>query len=322
MIHPLTLGSLTLPHNLIFGPLAGYSCAPYRVLAEKYSRPAFCCTEMLSAKHLMSPAYDKPRFLYKSSNEGKLCFQLSGNDPKSLATATSRVTDLGADLVDLNCGCPQPKIRKKGVGSRLLETPSLLFTLVSSMRKATTVPLSIKIRIDEKGDYLQAAKAAQDAGADFIVAHGRHWTHGYDVPCQTDKIATLVEALSIPVIANGDAEDMASLTRLVEKTKCAGVMISRAGLGQPWLIAQLIAEANQLPFTPPSLLEITQCYLEHVQGLIPLDGEKLAVLQARKLAKYYFKDIALEKDFFNGINQLTDYMNLHKHCNEFIAHSD
>lgn len=306
LIKPLTLGNKTFPVNIIQGPLAGISCAPFRLLTWQYSQPAFSCTEMISCKTLIhQPRLAQQRFLKKSPAEGPVCFQLASSVPAELAEATKIVTDYGADLIDLNCGCPVKKIRSKGAGSSLLTDPAKLYQLIHAMKQSTHLPVSVKIRVqghsDEKINQ-QIANVVSEAGADFLVVHGRHWTEHYETPCHHDQIKFFVEQLKIPVIGNGDISCIASLNKMLA-TGCAGVMIGRAGVGQPWLINQLIAELNQHTSIKPSPAEIAALFIQHIQGLAALlASETLAILQARKLAKYYARDFSAKTEFCRAIN--------------------
>lgn len=282
----LKIGSLTFDNHLIQGPLAGYSCAPFRVIAHRYGKPAYSCTEMISAKHLTASAQSRKRYLWKDPEEGFCCYQISGNSPDEVQQATSIVADAGADVIDLNCGCPVPKMRKKGVGSALLAKPELLYQCVQAMRAATALPITVKIRVDAaSGDqYNQdVVTAIESAGANAIIVHGRHHTHGYETPCSHREIARVVEMVSIPVIGNGDVEDLSSLETMLQETGCSGVMVSRASVGQPWLFRQLLDPT----YKAPTRQKIGQILMEHVQGLVDLEGEKIGILQTRKLGKYY-----------------------------------
>lgn len=318
MIKPLILGNKTFPVNLIQGPLAGVSCAPFRRLTWQYSQPAFSCTEMISCKTLIhQPALAQQRFIKKDPTEGPVCFQLSSNNPAELAEAVKRVTDYGADLIDLNCGCPVKKIRSKGAGSSLLTNSSKLFQLISAMKNNTHVPVSIKIRVesmsDEKFNH-EVAQVVADAGADFLVVHGRHWTEHYETPCRHEEIQFFVEQLKIPVIGNGDVACAASLKTMFA-TGCAGVMIGRSGVGQPWLIKQLIAEIQQNVFQLPPADEIRLMLLTHVTELAALlQSEKFALLQARKFAKYYARHLPNKGEFYTAVTQCETLLNLQKIC--------
>lgn len=318
MIKPITLGNLTFSSNIIQGPLAGISCAPFRQLVWKYSKPAFSCTEMISCKTLIHQSItSQRRFVAKDPAEGPVCFQLAASEPAELAEATKRVTDCGADLIDLNCGCPVKKICSKGAGSSLLINPTKLYKLMDAMKKSTHVPVSIKIRVEGKSDEkfnAEIAKVVSDAGADFLVVHGRHWTEHYETPCHHDEIKFFVDALKIPVIGNGDIACIDSLMKMFS-TGCAGVMISRAGVGQPWLIGKLIAAMNQVQFTAPSNKEIGFIFLNHVLELAKLLGnEKFAILQARKFAKYYARYLSNKIEFCAAVNSCENLYDLNVIC--------
>lgn len=298
--------------EIIQGPLAGVSCAPFRVLTWRYSEPLYCCTEMISCKTLIhQPLYAQQRFIRKDPREKKLCYQLSANDPAELALATKIVTDYGADLIDLNCGCPKTKIRKKGSGSALLKNPSDLFKLIQAMKQNTSVPVSVKIRVDgrsqEKNNPI-LAKMLNESGVDRVIVHGRHWSEQYDLPCYYPDIQFFVNELTMPVIGNGDIACLDSLKRMIA-TGCKAVMIGRAGVGQPWLIAQLQADLNGQGYKTPPNNEIADIFTEHIEGLIELLGqETIAILQARKFAKYYARRVERRAEFCEAINQCVDFL--------------
>lgn len=322
LIKPLTLGNKTFPVNMIQGPLAGISCAPFRLLTWRYSQPAFSCTEMISCKTILhQPEHAKRRYIVKDPHEGPVCFQLSGSDPLELGEAVKRVTDVGADLIDLNCGCPVNKIRSRGAGSKLLTNPARMYELIRAMKANTHVPVSIKMRVegaDEKFNE-EAARAVSDAGADFLIVHGRHWTQHYETPVRHDAIAYFVDAVKIPVIGNGDIACVDSLRKMLA-TGCAGVMIGRAGVGQPWLIGRLLAELKNEAFVMPTNREIRAVLVEHVQMLAALlQSEKFAMLQARKFAKYYARHLPHRESFHDAVNRCVDLETFVKICDEQLA---
>lgn len=322
MIRPLTLGNKTFTNNIIQGPLAGVSCAPFRALTWRYSKPAFTCTEMISCKTLIHQAeLAEQRFIVKDKTEGPVCFQLSGSDPSELAVATKKATDYGADLIDLNCGCPVKKIRNKGAGSRLLTDTAKLFHLIQAMKNNTSVPVSIKIRVQGNSNEKfneELAKVVSEAGADFLIVHGRHWSENYATPCNYNEIQFFVEALKLPVIGNGDIACLASLQKMFA-TGCAGVMISRSGVGQPWLIGKLQADMKQKNFIVPTTREIGLIFLEHVHELAKLlRKERFAIIQARKFAKYYARGIPNRTEFCIAMNACTSLEKLEKICAEYF----
>jgi tRNA-dihydrouridine synthase B len=323
LIKPLKLGSKTFPINLIQGPLAGVSCAPFRRLTWEYSQPAFSCTEMISCKTLIYNAKSSHhRYITKDPKEGPVCFQLASADPKELAEATKRVTEYGADLIDLNCGCPVKKIRSKGAGSSLLTHPVKLYQLISAMKQNTHLPISIKIRVEGQSNEkfnAEITKVVSEAGTDFLVVHGRHWTEHYETPCHHNQIEFFVNQLKIPVIGNGDIDCVNSLKKMLA-TGCAGVMIARAGVGQPWLIRKLIAEIHQQNFSTPSFKEIGEIFITHIAELAQLlDNEKFSILQARKIAKYYARGLTAKMQFCNEINECDNISDLRSICRHYFV---
>jgi tRNA-dihydrouridine synthase B len=323
LIKPLTLGNKTFPLNIIQGPLAGVSCAPFRLLTWRYSQPAFSCTEMISSKTIIyQPALAQQRYIKKDPQEGPVCFQLSGSDPIEIAEATKRVSDYGADLIDLNCGCPVNKIRSKGAGSSLLMNSNKLYQLITAMKQNTNVPVSIKIRVEGGSNdkfNMEIAKVVSEAGADFLVVHGRHWTEHYETPCNHEQIKFFVDNLKIPVIGNGDIACLTSLKQMFD-TGCAGVMIGRAGVGQPWLINKLVAQMRNEQFVLPTLDEMGAVFMEHVLMLVELLGsEKLAILQARKFAKYYARELPNRMEFNHAVNECVTLTVLQDLCKNYFS---
>lgn len=309
---------LNFTSNIIQGPLAGISTAPFRRLIWKYSQPAFTCTEMISAKTLIHGSdVLKKRFITIAPDEGAVCFQLSGNNPIEIAEAVKRATDYGASAIDLNCGCPVTKIRKKGAGSRLLSTPQTLYQLMMAMKQNTHLPVSIKIRVDSHTEDKfndEIIKAVNDAAPDFLIVHGRNWREHYETPCRHDEIKYFVENSKVPVIGNGDIACIDSLKKMLA-TGCAGVMIARAGMGQPWLMAKLMAELNGKNYETPCSREIADVFVEHITTLsVLLNSEKFAIIQARKFAKYYARHISDRFLFCEKVNACEDIATLRQIC--------
>jgi nifR3 family TIM-barrel protein len=314
---------LTFKKRLIQAPLAGYSCAPFRVLAQRYGQPDFCCSEMLSAQDMCHNPKPKKRYSHKSAEEGLLCVQLAGNKPEYLAEAAQKAMAWGADFIDLNCGCPQPKIRKKGLGSYLLADDEHLYRLVHAIKNAVSVPVFAKIRVDASSDdgfNRDVAQAIEAAGAAAITVHGRHWTYDYDIAVSYEDIAQIKACVTIPVIGNGDIYDTASAKKMLTATGCDAVMIARASVGQPWIFEQIYQELQGNVFIPPSLDDIKHIFFEHVAGLMQLENEKTAVLQSRKLLKYYFRQpIDISKVWLSQMNTVFSYDDLQHLVNSAIC---
>lgn len=293
------LGSLTLNHRLIQGPLAGYSCAPMRRLFNHYQAPAYCVSEMISAIDILSKHVPENRYLYRAADEHYLCYQIAGTDPIVMADAAIKLQQLGADIIDINCGCPKGKIRKKGAGSALLENPALLIKIIETVRKATQCPLTVKIRIQNNEQDLDLARRIADTGVDALIVHGRRWDEDYDVACNAKQIALIKQTVSIPVIANGDIQDCQTLQQIQQNTGCDVFMIGRAGTGKPWLYQELLT-GNPANITLPQQGKL---FLRHLQDLAVLDGDYQAVLQSKSLIRYYFREW-LTAEFLQGFYRL------------------
>lgn len=282
---PLTIGSLTIPHRLIQGPLAGFSCAPFRVLFNQFKAPAYCVSEMCSAMDVVHKHGAQSRYLYRSDQESLLAYQISGTDAEVMARAAARLQAMGADLIDLNCGCPKTKIRKKGAGSALLENPDLLITIIQKVRASISIPLTVKIRIQGGEKDCALAQQIQTAGADALVVHGRSWKDDYAIACNWEQIALIKNSVTIPVIANGDIKDYKSLEQAFTASACDAFMISRAGTGKPWLFQELL-EQKPIQY---SLHDKIDLFMQHLQGLAQLESEFKALLQSKSLVRYYFR---------------------------------
>jgi tRNA-dihydrouridine synthase B len=321
LIDQLNIGKLTFPINIIQGPLAGVSSAAFRLLTWQYSKPAFTYSEMISANALAKNSKKtRERFLTKDPNEGPVCFQLVGNTTRELTESVKIITDFGADLIDFNCGCSVPKIHGNGAGSSLLMDRPKLYKLLCALRQSTSLPLSVKIRVAIANDETnkEIAQVLTETGVDCVVVHGRNWKEQYSTPCHYDAIQFFVEQMKIPVIGNGDVSCLDSLKKMFA-TGCAGVMIARAGVGQPWLIGKLVADIQQKPFTIPTIKEIGEIYITHVNHLAKLlKNEKIAVLQARKLARSYARNIKHRKEFCNAINSCDNFLDFQNLCTNYF----
>lgn len=306
---PLQIGSCTLPHRLIQGPLAGYSCAPFRTLFNRYIPPAYCVAEMSSAADVVHEHTKTSRYLYRAPQEPRLAYQISGTEPAVLAQAAARLQAYGADLVDINCGCPKPKIRKKGAGSALLETPERLISLVHAVRQAITIPLTVKIRIQGTEEDWRLAQKIEAAGANALIVHGRRWIDDYGVAVDLQQIRRIKQAVTIPVIANGDIATPASLQHAIEVSGCDAYMIARAGSGRPWLYQELLEQR----VIEPGWAEKLTLFMTHLYDLATLEDEYKAVLQSKSLVRYYFGkilDASLLSQFYqlHSLTQIQQFM--------------
>lgn len=312
LIKKLRLGTLELDNNVIQAPLAGISCSAFRRITHEQGAPAFCCTEMLSSAkmHLKT---QRLRYTHVAPEEGLLSFQIAGHRVEDIRRATAVCHEMGADLIDLNCGCPMRKIRTKGAGSKLLSSTKTLGEFIEAMRSETDRPLSIKIRVAGEFDdscHREVAKTAESAGVDFMTVHGRHWQDDYDIAARLHQIAEVVDAVKIPVIGNGDVFDYPSMARMFTETGCAGVMVARAGIGYPWLYAKLKAEDQGETYVNPAPQVIGEIFKKHLSYLRLIESERQTVLQARRLAKHYARHFKTDPVQLAVINDLLDLNHL------------
>ncbi len=307
-----TIRNKNLPHRLIQGPLAGFSCAPFRTLFSNYYAPAYCVSEMISANDVLYKHKETSRYIYRDPNESILCYQLAGHDAQTIATAAKKLAGLGADLIDLNCGCPKAKIRKKLAGSALLDDQNRLIEIVRAVRDSIDIPFSVKIRIQGDERDIIIANAIEKAGADALIVHGRRWIDDYDIPCDFYQISKIKQSITIPVIANGDIATSKMLQKAINITKCDAYMVSRAGTGQPWLYQTLLNQTNY----SPTIEERINNFMWHLEQLSVLENDHKAVLQSKALARYYFKSIWDDNDFskFFSLNSLSAINNYIKAC--------
>ena len=312
---PLTIGSLQLPNRLIQGPLAGYSCAPFRRLFSLFTPPAYSVSEMISAHDVVHRHPPDGRYLYRAPDEGKLCYQISGNNPELMANAAAILEHAGADLIDINCGCPKTKIRKKGAGSALAEKPEQLIAIVKVIRKAINCPLTVKLRLQVNQQDINLAKALADAGADALIIHGRRWLDDYDKPCKLQEIAAIKQAVELPVIVNGDIADYESLVNSIRETGCDGVMIARASTGKPWLFQTLLTNQD----AAVDIYQKIALFMIHLQGLSTLESEHQAILQSKSLVRYYFKPL-LTPDFLQAFYQLSSLQEIERVLSLYFYH--
>lgn len=286
MSAPFYIGTLLLKNRLIQGPLAGVSSAAFRRLFYQFMPPAYTVTEMISAQEVLTRHDVNSRYLYRASEETHLCYQLAGRDPVVVAEAALKLEHLGADLIDINCGCPKTKIRKKGAGSALMDEPEQLLKIVDAVRQKIQIPLTVKLRIYGTHMDVELAKMLEGAGVDALIIHGRRWTDDYDRPCDFYQMSLIKKHVNLPLIGNGDVHDIATLEQAMHQSLADAYMISRAGCGRPWLYQELLTKQ---PTPDRSELALTY-FLEHLLYLGKLESEYQAVLQSRKFIRYYFRE--------------------------------
>jgi len=311
----MRIGNVKLFNPVIAAPMAGVSDRAYRILAREF-QCGLACTEMVSDQALL---YNNPRtftILEHTGEPGPLCVQIFGSNPENMARAAVIVEKMGADIIDLNMGCPTPKIVRNGEGAALMKTPELAARIVREVVFRVRVPVTVKMRKgwDENSvNAVEVALLAEAAGAAAITIHGRLRSQFYGEQADWDIIGAVKTALKIPVIGNGDIRTPVDAKRMMEETACDAVMIGRAAMGNPWIFAQTVhylAAGELLP--PPALQEKLSVARRHLDLLVETKGESLALLEMRKHAAWYIKGLPGAARMRQKINQASTIKELHQ----------
>ena len=273
--------------------MAGVSDRAYRELCVRFGA-AYCVSEMVSSKALSFNSKKSEELMEISDLERPCGIQIFGDDPKCMADAAKHALENKPDIIDINMGCPAPKISSNGSGSALMKNPRLCGEIVKAVTAVTDIPVTVKIRKgwdDDSVNAVEVAKICESAGAAAITVHGRTRQQYYKPPVDYDIIRAVRESVSVPVIANGDIDSAERAKEVMDITGCDLVMIGRATLGNPWIFSQIntYLENPNVKIHTPDLEERLGVMIEHIGKMVEYKGEHMAMLQARKLVVGYFK---------------------------------
>lgn len=286
----LKIGNVILDNNLILAPMAGVSDLPFRLLCKEQGA-GLVCMEMISAKAIFYQNKNTESLLEIHPDEGDVSLQLFGSDPKIMSEMAKKIEERPFSILDVNMGCPVPKVVNNHEGSALMKNPKLVGEIVTALVKAIKKPVTIKIRAgfsDNDRNAVEIAKIAQECGASAVAVHGRTREQYYSGNADWDIIAQVKDALSIPVIGNGDVVDGKSAKALVEATGCDGIMIGRALQGNPFLFREIshYLETGQ-ELQKPTRQEIKDTIIKHSKLMLEYKGEYIAVREMRKHVSWY-----------------------------------
>ena len=304
----MKIGNLEIKGYACLAPMAGVADRAFRELCMSYGA-AYVISEMVSSKGLTMQDKKSKELLFLSDAERPAGAQIFGDDPEIMANAALKAMEFSPDFIDINMGCPAPKIAGNGGGSALLKNPELIGKIVKKVVEVSPVPVTAKIRIGWDKNSINAveiAKIIEAAGADAITVHGRTKDQMYAPPVSLDEIANVKKAVSIPVIGNGDIVDGKSAKLMLDMTGCDFLMVGRGALGNPWIFQCINAYLNkEADFTEPTLEEKMDVMLRHIGTLCEYKGVRIGMREARKHAAWYIKGIRGAAAFRQEIGQLS-----------------
>lgn len=302
----LQIGSVVLDSPLILAPMAGVTDLPFRLLCREQGA-AMVCSEMVSAKAILYKNKNTESLLEVHPAEGPLSLQLFGSDPKILSEIAKQIEERPFSVLDFNMGCPVPKVVNNGEGSALMKNPKLVGEILTALVKAVDKPVTVKIRkgfSEDNANAVEIAKIAEAAGVAAIAVHGRTREQYYSGKADWDCIRQVKEAVSIPVLGNGDVVDGKSAKAMLTETGCDGILIGRAVRGNPWIFAQINAYLEGKEYCPPSMEEIKHTILRHGQLQLQYKGEYTAVREMRKHIAWYSSGMPHSARLRGQINEM------------------
>ncbi len=304
-LHELKIGNVTLKNNILLAPMAGITNLPFRLICKKFD-PGLVCTEMISSKGLYYNDEKTKQLLNMENEQRPVAVQIFGNDAQIMGISAKEISKI-ADIIDINMGCPAPKVVKNGEGSKLMLNLELAGNIIEEVVKSSKVPVTVKIRKGWDKNNITAvelAKIAEEKGASAITIHGRTREEFFSGEVDLSIIKKVKEAVSIPVIGNGNIKTSDEAIEMFEKTNVDGIMIGRGAIGNPWIFKQIIQCLNGKKIENVTNEQKLDIILEHINLQVQYLGESTGIKELRKHMAYYLKGLNGASAIRQKINQI------------------
>lgn len=319
-LHELKIGNVTLKNNILLAPMAGITNLPFRTICEKFN-PGLVCTEMVSSKGLFYHDEKTKQLLNMQNEQRPIAVQIFGNDVQAMKEGAKEVSKV-ADIIDINMGCPAPKVVKNGDGSKLMLNLKLAEEVIEAVVQASGVPVTLKMRKGWDNEHIVAvelAKIAEKKGVKAITIHGRTREEFYTGTADWNIIKQVKQAVSIPVIGNGDIKTPQDAKKMLEQTGVDGIMIGRASIGSPWIFREIQEYLEGREVTKVSKEEKLQIIIEHINLQVNYLGENTGIKEMRKHMSYYLKNMPNVAIIRQKINQIETKQELITCLTEYFA---
>ena len=315
-IHKLKIGNVELENNIMLAPMAGVTDLAFRKICKKYGNPGLVYTEMASSRAIFHNDEKTKKLLNVEDEKRPIAVQIFGNDPEIMAFAANKVSKI-ADIIDINMGCPAPKVVKNGDGSKLLLNPELIGDIVKEVVKTVEKPVTVKMRKGWDKNNINAvdvARIIEQSGASAITIHGRTREEYYSGSADLDIIKQVKEAVNIPVIGNGDIKSIEDANKMFEYCNVDGIMIGRATIGNPWIIDDIV-KGKKRGISNEEKLRVLK---EHIELAVAEKGEYIAVREMRKHICWYIKNLKESSKIREKINKIEDVNELEACLEEYF----